>query len=204
MTIWSKLISEGTISFSDIESIEDKISEIETATELLLIDISSICNRSTVSFIERAIALKTKGVDHKSPYEAINQLLHYWHCMVAAKMLIKIGGENIKVTGGAENSGQSADVMANLKNKKKILGEVYCVSEALWPTKTSKTIKKINSEDADYKFILFNLEAKPEYISKSENIAFYGVNRNSQSINLLCHKFDGVQTEPEVNLSGLY
>jgi len=48
------------------------------------------------------------------------------------------------------------------------------------------------------------LEAKPEYISKSENIAFYGVNRNSQSINLLCHKFDGVQTEPEVNLSGLY
>ena len=142
MTVWSKLISEGTVSFSNESDVNNKIVEIENATEQLLVDISSMCNKNLSTSIERAISIKTKGKDHKSPYEAINQLLHYWHCMVAGKQLIKLDLKNLLITGGAENNDQPADINATTKNGKKIFGEVYCVSEALWSKKTSKTIEK--------------------------------------------------------------
>lgn len=47
MTVWSKLISEGTMSFCNSSDVENKIIEIESATEQLLIDITSMCNKNS-------------------------------------------------------------------------------------------------------------------------------------------------------------
>lgn len=124
--------------------------------------------------------------------------------MIAGKQLMKLDLTNLLITGGAEDSGQPADINATTKYGKKIFGEIYCVSEALWRKKTSDTIKKLNNKKADSKFILFNLEAKKEYKSKTKNIAFYGVDRNLQKVSLLCYKKKDKQENPEFSLSGEY
>jgi len=203
MSLWSDLISEGTILFTNKEQLLNKRIELVRACDELKADIRKICQSDDTS-LNSLIAIKTKSGTQKSSYEGINQLAHYWYCVAAALRLFDIGCTNIEITGGSENNESKGDVVATKPDGSLIVGEVYCVSSALWPTKTLKEIKKLSSLGGNVeKFIFYNIEAKSNYSSKSKDIAFYGCDRNSSEINLMYYKDSNNNSNlvPQTNLS---
>ncbi len=199
--LWTNLISEGSVRFCSKSELLKKKDHIEMAADQVRKEISDICS-SGLKALDGLIALKTKGNERKSHYEAINQIAHYWYCIIAGLRLFDLGFSEVILTGGAEDSSSQGDVAGMLNGELKIVGEVYCVSSALWRAKTQKEIAKLQSCDICDKFILFNLEAKPRCQSAARNIAFYGADRESEEIKLLCYTDNqGRDSIPSANLA---
>jgi hypothetical protein len=138
----------------------------------------------------RSLRSKSQG-GHKSLYECLNQLTHYWYCCVAARHLFSLGCTGIRMRPtGADNhavEGDAFDVVAIHPSGERVFAEVFCVSPSLWQTKVSSTVKKLNAWPTNaLRVIYYNLECKPSYRTNSAGFHFFGITAPAGEVQLVC------------------
>jgi len=171
--MWQDLASEGRLEIADRATINDKRREIESALSDLCLDIAVQAGDINLTGIARAKALRSKpAAGGKSSYECLNQLLHYWYCCAGASFLLDSGFGNLVMRPtGHDNMNEghlsAYDLEAKHPEYGDLVGEVFCVSRALWRQKIDATRGKLATSDADIQVIFYNAEAKPAYVPKS-------------------------------------
>lgn len=186
--MWQVLAAHGRQEFQNACELDHRMRELEAALDALCLDFARVSSNQAMSGLERARQLRAKPIDHgKSLYECLNQLIHYWYCCAAGKHLMSCGCTALVMHPTAENSGSKEqhtfDLDACVSNGGHVIAEVFCVSEALWPQKMSKTIKKVLKADGDpHHLIFYNGEAKPAYPTKKAGIYIFAIDAGSGAV----------------------
>jgi len=211
--MWQALVAHGMQRFDSVEQIEERMRQVDSALSELCFEISRITGDIGLSGFERARALRTKPeVGGKSPYECVNQLIHYWYCCAAARHLVGNGYIEIQVQPtGHDNvpddegdEGQARERVFDLEARHPSIGllvaEVFCVSVALWPQKMNKTRKNLSDSTADVRLVYYNREAKQSYCPKMERIGVFGVIARTGEVQQIFARFSrqvpGVAAQP--------
>jgi hypothetical protein len=168
------------------------MTEVERGLEQLCTAISATAGRQDLSGIERARSLRSKPTKGgKSLYECLNQLIHYWYCCAAASHLLQLGYTELDMRPTAEestsNNKNSFDIRACHPTGVRVVGEVFCVSSALWPEKVRKTASKLmKAPSRSRRLIYYNLEAKETYGAERKGLFFLGVAAPKGGVQLVC------------------
>jgi hypothetical protein len=190
--MWQKLAAQGREEFQNTSALDQRMLELEAALDALCLDFARVGSNQEMSGLERARQLRAKPVDHgKSLYECLNQLIHYWYCCAAGKHLMTCGCTALVMHPTAENSGSKEkhtfDLEACASDGAHVIAEVFCVSEALWPAKMRKTLKKVLAAEGNpHRLIFYNLEAKPTYPTKKAGVYIFGVEIGSGAVSPVC------------------
>jgi hypothetical protein len=125
----------------------------------------------------------------------VNQLIHYWYCGISASHLLSLGFTSIEVRptghdnatdlGDDEKDGGPFDLAARHPSLGRLAGEVFCVSEALWPQKMAKTRAKLAKSKADVLAVFYNAEAKTSYAPKMSNLVVLGITAETGGVDLI-------------------
>ena|SRR5690606_20397999 len=188
--MWQKLSADGVQFFRTEADLSTRVHELERALSELCHLISIEMGDSNFSGLERARALRSRPASGgKSHYECINQLIHYWYCCAAAKHLLSegftslvmrpTGHDNATDLGDTEANGGPYDIEAHHAQFGEIAAEVFCVSQALWRQKMSKTLAKLAQSPASVRAVFYNAETKPKYRPKMERLVVYGIDAPS-------------------------
>jgi hypothetical protein len=189
--MWQEFARHGLQTFADEGELRTRINQLDSATGELCDSIAQAASRLDLQGIERAVSLRSKpSGGGKSLYECLNQLIHYWYCCAGGLHLFGLGYVTVQMRPTAEDNvsaeGGAYDLVAFSPSKPTVDAEVFCVSKALWPTKMSKTLKKLESAPSEHlRFIYYNLESKPTYRSKRDGISFYGISSPSTAVTLI-------------------
>lgn len=204
--MWQKLSAEGKLQLRSSTSVEQKFASLEKALSELCIVISRETGNTALSGFERARALRSKpDAGGKSHYECINQLIHYWYCCAGATYLFGKGFRNLimRPTGHDNVSGDDTgegpfDLEADHPIHGRLVAEVFCVSQGLWPEKMRKTRIKLSASSAEIRCIFYNSEAKPSYRPKTEWLIILGVDakRAIRPIHSIAAPFETAQVGP--------
>lgn len=176
--MWQKFASQGACSFQTVAELQTRMSEIDTALGQLCAEIVTMVSSAGPALL-RVRALRTKpAADHKSVYECLNQIIHYWYCCAAAKHLIQHGYTDLRLLPTAVDNAPKGrtgyDIQARSPEDIQIIGEVFCVSEGLWGDKIRKSYKKLaRDESGARRLIFYNCEAKDHYTAKRRPGAYF-------------------------------
>jgi hypothetical protein len=201
--MWQTLSAHGVQCFDSVEQIDERKRQVSEALSDLCDEVARIAGDVGRSGIDRARALRAKPeAGGKSPYECLNQLVHYWYCCAAARHLGQNDYANIQVRPtGHDNvptdngDGQPIpervfDIEARHPSFGRVVAEVFCVSPALWPEKMRKTRNSLKYESADARFIYYNLEVKHSYSPKMDRLAVFGVIAGTGDVRQVFARFD--------------
>ena len=83
--------------------------------------------------------------------------------------------DNAAGPGNAANVGGPYDLQASHAGLGRFVGEVFCVSQALWQQKMRDTRAKLAKSDAPIRAIFYNCEAKPSYRPKMDRLVVFGI-----------------------------
>jgi hypothetical protein len=189
--MWQELAKHGLQIFSTEEELRTRMKQVDTAVGQLCDRIVESAARTHLQGIERAVSLRAKPDDGgKSLYECLNLLVHYWYCCAAGLHLFGMGYTRLEMRPTAKDNVATGrdvyDIVAFTQRSQAVVAEVFCVSTALWPTKMSKTLKKLQNAPSEcLRFVYYNLEAKPKYRSKRDGISFYSISTPSADVNLV-------------------
>jgi len=200
--MWQEFAAHGSQKFESIKAVDERLQDLEEALAELCLVISRETGNIEASGIFRARTLRAKPeAGGKSHYECVNQLIHYWYCCAASKFLLNegyqnlivrpTGHDNIKQLDDESNDGPY-DIEAIHPEIGRIVGEVFCVSEALWRQKIGKTCKKLIKSSAKKRFVFYNIEAKRTYQCKTNEIAIYGIS-TTLNVELVCSTYSLVK-----------
>lgn len=181
MSSWADLARHGPQTFSDLEGSTNRRKAVEAALNQWRAEALIELGNSSPNGLQVALGFRKRTeMRQVSFYEGLNQLLHYWHCCVAAQFLfLKHGALSLTIiptAQGGEN--HDPDLNVELPNQVRIACEVFCVSESLFGSKNSKTVKKLKDhhQTADGRWIFFNADAKPRgYSPKTKDITYYSI-----------------------------
>jgi len=196
--MWQELARHGVQHWGDVRAVAQRKTELEGALDQLCQVIAAEAGASHKLAIERARALRSKpATGGKSPYECLNQLVHYWYCCRAAEFLLHAGYQGLQARPTAHDNvrakteaerGRPFDIEAIHPSRGSLVAEVFCVSEALWTQKMLETRARLQSSSAACRAVFYNLEAKPAYQPKMENVAVFGIDRRG-AVSLLCSTY---------------
>lgn len=191
--MWQQLSAHGLQRFSNANQVGARQKELERALSELCNAIAKETGNKKLSGLNRARALRSRpATGGKSHYECLNQLIHYWYCCAAAAYLLRrgftqlrirpTGHDNANDLGDDESNGTPYDIRARHKRFGRIVGEVFCVSKALWPQKMAKTRTKLANSKAALRAVFYNMESKPAYKPKMSGLIVFGVRESKYDV----------------------
>jgi hypothetical protein len=146
---WQDLASSSVVTFQDVDTLSEKKLAVEAALLDLTNEIVRIAGAEGKSGLSRALDLRSRPrAGHKSAYECLNQLIHYWYCCSAGHHLFDLGARTLEMRptghGSKASDGEHGfDIAVRQNQELLICAEVFCVSAALWGQKIAKTAKKL-------------------------------------------------------------
>jgi hypothetical protein len=179
--MWQALAAHSRQRFHADAELASRASDLEQALSELCFAIARETGDATKGGLQRALALRSRpAAGGKSHYECINQLIHYWYCCAAARHLLSMGFPEIvmRPTGhdnAADGEEDAFDLDGTHPQLGRLVGEVFCVSEALWDSKMGKTRRKLEDSDAPIRAAFYNVEAKPKYRPKMKRLTVLGI-----------------------------
>lgn len=189
---WQLLAGHGVQEIASADAIARRLQEVEAGLEQICNELARVVSDQEMPPLQRIRSLRSKPqVGHKSLYECLNQLTHYWYCCVAARHLISIGCTGIRMRPtGADNhavEGDAFDIVASHPSGARVLAEVFCVSPSLWQAKVANTVSKLKTWPTDaLRVVYYNHECKPIYRTKSTGFHFFGVTAPTGEVQLIC------------------
>jgi hypothetical protein len=189
---WQLLAGHGVQDIACADAIARRLQEVEAGLEQVCNQLARVVSDQDMLPLQRIRSLRSKPqIDHKSLYECINQLTHYWYCCVAAQHLISLGCTDVRMrpTGTDSHSaeGDAFDVVASHPSGTRVIAEVFCVSPSLWQTKVANTVAKLKSWPNDaLRLVYYNQECKPSFRPKSTGFHFFGITAPTGEVQLVC------------------
>lgn len=189
---WQQLASQGRCPFASLAEIQSRMAQIETALDGLCAEIVTVVGGVGAALMRaRALRIKPAEPSHKSLYECLNQIIHYWYCCAAGRHLIEHGYTQLWMRPTAADSNPAGevgyDIQAQSPDGIQIIGEVFCVSEGLWPQKMKDTYKKLSDDKSEARRLIFyNCEAKQHYKAKRAGAYFLTIAAPSGDVSLAC------------------
>lgn len=188
---WQALAGHGVQDIPCVDTLVSRIAEVEAGMEEVCVAVARVASNSAMPPLHRIRSLRAKqSGGHKSLYECLNQLTHYWYCCVAARHLFSLGCSNVRIrpTGADSHSkeGDAFDVVAEHPSGAKVVAEVFCVAPSLWQKKSTSTLRKLVAWRGDaLRVVYYNLECKPKYTTLSPGIRFFGITADGE-VQLVC------------------